>query len=287
MDETKKKVLFSILNGKIKVDKYLNEFKNLENKLNEKFEIEIQGSLNKAYEQFEINLYNLFRSIKDKSKYFEDYNKLDLIINKPIKPKTWKKISTKYTFEELFNSFRNMNEHYDKINREEEYILFKTSVSREQLTELYNCCCEVLNTELNKLNLDDAIKFVFSNTEVKSSFAMYINNAIQTNEQSKKQYPKIYELNNKMINQFKEINFDVISLDEFDNIYYQLKEFLLNNDYKKEFTSRYGVELYNSMLDFYENEDLSFEEYKIRINYFFNKIYEIEKQLNCKAENGR
>lgn len=129
----RKKRLFSVLNGKIKVDKYLNEFQNIEKQLKDKFDLDVQASFNRAYEQFQINLYYFFRSYKEQNKYFED----------------------------LFNSFRNRNEHYDKINREEEYILFKTSISREQLMELYNCCFEVLNTELNKLDFDDVIKFVF------------------------------------------------------------------------------------------------------------------------------
>ena len=285
MDEKKKKTLFSILNGKIKVDKYLNEFQNIEKQLKDKFDLDVQASFNRAYEQFQINLYNFFRSFKEQNKYFEDYKKINAIISKSVELKTWKEVSTKYTFEDLFNSFRNRNEHYDKINREEEYILFKTSISREQLMELYNCCCEVLNTELNKLDFDDVIKFVFSNTELKSSFAMYINSAIQTNEQSRDQYPKIYELNDKMINQFKEMDLDMMNLKKFNDLYYQLKEYLLHEEFKNEFISRYGSELYNSMLESYESEDSTFEEDKLKINFFFNRIYEIENQLNPKIEN--
>lgn len=285
MDDKKKKTLFSILNGKNKVDKYLNEFQCIEKQLKDKFDLDVRASFNRVYEQFQINLYNFFRSFKDQNVYFDDYNKIESIISKPVELRTWKEVSTKYTFEELFNSFRNRNEHYDKINKEEEYILFKTSISREQLMELYNCCCEVLNTELNKLDFDDVIKFVFSNTELKSSFAMYINSAIQTNEQSRDQYPKIYELNDKMINQFKEMDLDMMNLKKFNDLYYQLKEYLLDEEFKNEFISRYGSELYNSMLESYESEDSTFEEDKLKINFFFNRIYEIENQLNPKIEN--
>ncbi len=285
MDDKKKKTLFSILNGKNKVDKYLNEFQCIEKQLKDKFDLDVRASFNRVYEQFQINLYNFFRSFKDQNVYFDDYNKIESIISKPVELRTWKEVSTKYTFEELFNSFRNRNEHYDKINKEEEYILFKTSISREQLMELYNCCCEVLNTELNKLDFDDVIKFVFSNTELKSSFAMYINSAIQTNEQSRNQYPKIYELNDKMINQFKEMDLDMMNLKKFNDLYYQLKEYLLDEEFKNEFISRYGRELYNSMLESYESEDSTFEEDKLKINFFFNRIYEIENQLNSKIEN--
>ena len=285
MDDKKKKTLFSILNGKNKVDKYLNEFQCIEKQLKDKFDLDVRASFNRVYEQFQINLYNFFRSFKDQNVYFDDYNKIESIISKPVELRTWKEVSTKYTFEELFNSFRNRNEHYDKINKEEEYILFKTSISREQLIELYNCCCEVLNTELNKLDFDDVIKFVFSNTELKSSFAMYINSAIQTNEQSRNQYPKIYELNDKMINQFKEMDLDMMNLKKFNDLYYQLKEYLLDEEFKNEFISRYGRELYNSMLESYESEDSTFEEDKLKINFFFNRIYEIENQLNSKIEN--
>ncbi len=90
MEEKKKRILSSILIGKNKVDKYLNEYKNLTNDNKMKFDIDIQNSINSKFEQFQINLYNYARSIVDKSEYFENSNKIVLLFNEVIVPKNLK-----------------------------------------------------------------------------------------------------------------------------------------------------------------------------------------------------
>ena len=90
MEEKKKRILSSILIGKNKVDKYLNEYKNLTNDNKIKFDIDIQNSINSKFEQFQINLYNYARSIVDKSEYFENSNKIVLLFNEVIVPKNLK-----------------------------------------------------------------------------------------------------------------------------------------------------------------------------------------------------
>lgn len=133
MDVIKKKVLASILNGKNKVTKSLNNYLSIEKKQKEKFDLDSQIIMKNYYEEFQVNLYNYYRSIKDKKNYFEDYSFIEKIINKPIIPKSWKTISLNYTFEDLFKAFRNKKEHYDKINCEEQYTLFKTSITKNHL----------------------------------------------------------------------------------------------------------------------------------------------------------
>ena len=99
MDTIKKKVLASILNGKNKVTKSLNSYLSIEEKQKEKFDLESRIDLNSYYEEFQINLYNYYRSIK------EDYNLIKEIIDKPMIIKSWKKPKSNYTFDELFRNY--------------------------------------------------------------------------------------------------------------------------------------------------------------------------------------
>ena len=151
MEEKKKRILSSILIGKIKVDKYLNDYKNSINDAQMKFDIDAQNNINFNFEQFQINLYNYARSIADKSEYFKNSNKIVLLFNEVIVSRNFKQQSKNYSFFDLYRAFRNKNEHYDKINCEGKYIIFKTSINKEKFFQLYVVCNEVLNYELNKL----------------------------------------------------------------------------------------------------------------------------------------
>lgn len=275
MDQKKKEVLFSILNGKLKVEESLKESERLERELKGKFDLDKQNKFNKAYDQFKINLCNFYRAIRDKKEYFEDYDKIEEIVNKPVKLRTWKEEETLYTLDNLLGVFRNRNEHYDKIDQESQYILFKTSVTKEQLMELYSCCNEVLNKEINKLNEEDIPKYIFSNPELKSAFNNAIMNVIESNDKAKEQMPELYEFNFDIIEFFKNINFDTMTAEEFENVYNKIKEYLHDEKYKKIFIDRYGIKLYNHLIDMYESEDSSDEEDKKKVNYFFNEILKI------------
>ena len=279
MDQNKKQVLYSILIGKSKVDERLKEVEKLEEQMKEKLDFNAQNEFRKSYEQFQVNLYNFYRSIKCKKDYFADYNKLELLINKPIILKTYKKPTKNYSLGDLLNAFRNRNEHYDKIDREEEYILFRSSITKEQLIELYNCCIEVLNTELNKLDEIDIFRFILANAETKSSLNLAVMNAIESNERDKEKFPNIYRPNIELIELLKNVNLDTISVDEFEELYSAIKKYLTCEEYKDGFIERYGTELYNHLLNIYETEDSSFEDDKKKIEYFYNKIFEIEKNL--------
>lgn len=285
MEEKKKRILSSILIGKSKVDRYLNDYKKLINDVQMKFDIDVQNNINSKFEQFQINLYNYARSIVDKSEYFENSNKIDLLFNEVIVPKNLKQQSIKYSFFELYRAFRNKNEHYDKINCEDEYIIFKTSISKEKFFQLYDVCNEILNYELNKLEENELINFILSNIEIRTSYEKSIIAMESANEKGKKEFPNIYNLNRLMIEDFKNIDFENITIKQLDYIYFKLKDYLLSDEYKEEFIKRYGLNLYNKVLNMYNDDDSSFEEDKKRISSYFNQIYEIERQYNENEKN--
>lgn len=285
MEEKKKRILSSILIGKNKVDKYLNDYKSLTNDNKMKFDIDVQNSINSKFEQFQINLYNYARSIVDKSEYFENSNKIVLLFNEVIVPKNLKQQSKKYTFFDLYRAFRNKNEHYDKINCEDEYIIFKTSISREKFFQLYDVCNEILNYELNKLEENELINFILSNIEIRASYEKSIIALENANEKGKKEFPNIYNLNRLMIEDFKSVDFENITIEQLDYIYFKLRDYLLSGEYKEEFIKRYGLNLYNEVLKMYNDDDSSFEEDKKIISSYFNQIYEIERQYNENEKN--
>ena len=265
MEENKKRILSSILTGKSKVDKYLNDYKSLKNNINLNFDIDTQNNINSKFEQFQINLYNYARSIIDKSEYFEKSNKIKLLFDEEIVPKKLKQNSNKkYTFFDLYRAFRNKNEHYDKINCEEEYIIFKTSIDKEKFFQLYDVCNEVLNCELNRLEESEMLNFILSNIEIRTSYEKSIISMESANEKGKKEFPSIYNLNCLMIEDFKN---------------------LLSAEYKETFIKRYGLNLYNEILNMYNDDTSSFEEDKKRISSYFSQIYEIEKQYNKDEKN--
>lgn len=285
MEEKKKRILSSILIGKNKVDRYLNDYKKLINDVQMKFDIDVQNNINSKFEQFQINLYNYARSIVDKSEYFENSNKIDLLFNEVIVPKNLKQQSIKYSFFDLYRAFRNKNEHYDKINCEDEYIIFKTSISKEKFFQLYDVCNEILNYELNKLEENELINFILSNIEIRASYEKSIIAMESANEKGKNEFPNIYNLNRLMIEDFKNIDFENITIEQLDYIYFKLKDYLLSDEYKEEFIKRYGLNLYNEVLNMYNDDDSSFEEDKKRISSYFNQIYEIERQYNENEKN--
>lgn len=285
MEEKKKRILSSILIGKNKVDRYLNDYKKLINDVQMKFDIDVQNNINSKFEQFQIKLYNYARSIVDKSEYFENSNKIDLLFNEVIVPKNLKQQSIKYSFFDLYRAFRNKNEHYDKINCEDEYIIFKTSISKEKFFQLYDVCNEILNYELNKLEENELINFILSNIEIRASYEKSIIAMESANEKGKKEFPNIYNLNRLMIEDFKNIDFENITIEQLDYIYFKLKDYLLSDEYKEEFIKRYGLNLYNEVLNMYNDDDSSFEEDKKRISSYFNQIYEIERQYNENEKN--
>ena len=277
MDTIKKKVLASILNGKSKVSKSLDSYLLIEKKLKEKFDLDLQVDLNSFYEEFQIDLYNYYRSIKDKKVYFEDYNLIKDIMDTPINIKSWKNIKTNYTFDDLFRAFRNKKEHYDKINCEEEYTLFKSSITKEQLMDLYNCCNKVLDKELSKLNKDEILNFVTANPEMKALIDIFLTNSIEINEKNKEKNHVIYELNNIMIEMFKKVDPDSVTLNELGDNYYKIYELLKNKDYKYELVKMYGINLYNYLLNMYKDNNTTFEEDKQKLNYFLQEILKVSK----------
>lgn len=276
MVEEKKKVLSSILNGKIKVSKSLEEYKNVVNDIKN---IDYQSNLNVKFEQFQIALYNYSRAIKDQKKYFELSGKIEKIFNKIIIPNSDEYSSRKYTFFDLYRAFRNRNEHYDKINCETEYIIFKTSILKDVFFRLYEVCNEVLDYELNKLTYEEIISFLLSNIEIKTNYEKVKIALRKSNEENKDKNPNIYNEIKNLLKDFSGIDLDNITIEQLDYICNKFKSYILSENYKKEFVNRYGINLYEELLKIY-NDDSSLEMDKYIINDFFQKIYLIEKQNN-------
>lgn len=276
MVEEKKKVLSSILNGKIKVSKSLEEYKNVVNDIKN---IDYQSNLNVKFEQFQIALYNYSRAIMDQKKYFELSGKIEKIFNKIIIPNSDEYSSRKYTFFDLYRAFRNRNEHYDKINCETEYIIFKTSILKDVFFRLYEVCNEVLDYELNKLTYEEIISFLLSNIEIKTNYEKVKIALRKSNEENKDKNPNIYNEIKNLLKDFSGIDLDNITIEQLDYICNKFKSYILSENYKKEFVNIYGINLYEELLKIY-NDDFSLEMDKYIINDFFQKIYLIEKQNN-------
>ena len=276
MVEEKKKVLSSILNGKIKVSKSLEEYKNVVNDIKN---IDYQSNLNVKFEQFQIALYNYSRAITDQKKYFELSGKIEKIFNKIIIPNSDEYSSRKYTFFDLYRAFRNRNEHYDKINCETEYIIFKTSILKDVFFRLYEVCNEVLDYELNKLTYEEIISFLLSNIEIKTNYEKVKIALRKSNEENKDKNPNIYNEIKNLLKDFSGIDLDNITIEQLDYICNKFTSYILSENYKKEFVNRYGINLYEELLKIY-NDDFSLEMDKYIINDFFQKIYLIEKQNN-------
>lgn len=276
MVEEKKKILSSILNGKIKVSKSLEEYKIATNDIKN---INYQSNLNVKFEQFQIALYNYSRAIMDQKKYFELSGQIEKIFNEIIVPNSDGYSSQKYAFSDLYRAFRNRNEHYDKINCETEYIIFKTSVLKDVFFELYEVCNEVLDYELNKLTYEEIISFLLSNIEIKTNYEKVKIALKKSNEENKDKNPNIYNEIKNLLKDFIDIDFDNITMEQLDYICNKFKNYILSENYKKEFINRYSINLYEELLKIY-NDDSSLEMDKYIINDFFQKIYLIEKQNN-------
>lgn len=276
MVEEKKKILSSILNGKIKVSKSLEEYKIATNDIKN---INYQSNLNVKFEQFQIALYNYSRAIMDQKKYFELSGQIEKIFNEIIVPNSDGYSSQKYAFSDLYRAFRNRNEHYDKINCETEYIIFKTSILKDVFFELYEVCNEVLDYELNKLTYEEIISFLLSNIEIKTNYEKVKIALKKSNEENKDKNPNIYNEIKNLLKDFIDIDFDNITMEQLDYICNKFKNYILSENYKKEFINRYSINLYEELLKIY-NDDSSLEMDKYIINDFFQKIYLIEKQNN-------
>lgn len=274
MENKKRKILSSILNGKIKVENSLNEYNDLLERAT--LDMDYQSKVENKYNLFLINLYNYVRAIKNQCMLFEKYDKVEAILNKTIVPKSWKQYPRNYTFFELYNAFRNKKEHPDKINSDDEYVIFKTSIEKEEFLNLYHICNEILNIELNKLGENDVVNFFMSNVEFKTLFESLLINMIDVNEKNKAEYPLIYKLNLEMIEQFKQLDFDNMTFKEIDSIWRKIELYWKNEDLKSAFVNRYGIDMYDRYMEI-SDEDSTIDEYKIKTNQFLQDLCDIDR----------
>lgn len=277
MDSKVKKILSSILMGQTKVFSCLRKFQDLELRLKDRFDYNISVEKEESYNQFKINLFNYYRSISDQKKYFEEYEKVSRIINKTIVLDD--DMEKSYTFDTLFRAFRNLNEHYDKTNCETEYELFQKYISKDDLLELFKCCNEVLNHELKKLTADELLSLFFMDTKVKTSYSLALDKLAESNENAKEQSKELYSLNVKMIEKYRTILSSDISLDNMDEIFKSLELYLANPTYKDMFVNRYGIELYDYLVNMFTDDDSNIEQDKEKLNYILNATCEIEKNI--------
>lgn len=277
MDPKVKKILSSILMGQTKVFSSLRKYQDLELKLKDRFDCNISAEKEESYNQFKINLFNYYRSISDQKKYFEEYEKVSRIINKTID--LGDDMEKSYTFDTLFRAFRNLNEHYDKTNCENEYELFQKYISKDDLLKLFNCCNEVLDHELKKLTDDELLSLIFMDTKVKTSYSLALDKLAESNENAKGQSEELYSLNAKMIEKFKIVLSSNVSAEDMDEISKSLELYLANPTYKDMFVNRYGIELYDFLVNMYSDDDSNIEQDKEKLNYILNATCEIEKNI--------
>ena len=128
MKQKKIRTLISLLNARERTKRNLEKYNELYNKkqLDLSFQLEIQDTLN----SFKINLYNYIRAIKDKKEYFDKYSNLESELNKEVVSLTAGLSDKTYTIYELYSVYRNRYEHPSKIDSDEQYAVFHTSISQ-------------------------------------------------------------------------------------------------------------------------------------------------------------
>jgi len=266
------KILSAILHNRIKVINSYNEYNKLKN--NNVIDIESSVTLKNKGETFQVNLYNYARSIMDKKSYFKNSNKIKIIFEKKFFHKTKKGEFIEYKFSDLYNAFRNRNEHFDKIDYEDEYIGFKANITIEMLEKLLLTCDEVLNDELNELTDDEMLRILLENIDVQFFIYSLMNRFELINPLVKKQNLLIYNLNVKILEYFDKIKFKNITKEKIEAFFIELQNCLKCSEYKKEFIAEYGEKIYNQLLSFFEDNSNNIDEYKKKLNDFFVIIVE-------------
>lgn len=275
MNEEKRKVLSSILNGRKKVGYYFKKYIVLKEKDEKDFDINLSIDLKEHLRNFIINLCNYANAIIDKKDFFDDITQLETLLNEKITPVTWKDCNY-YTLKKLIKDFRNTNEHFDKHDSYLTYSLLESSVSIEKLTELYRVCDSIVDSELKRVKLDDIPGILLDNSETISSFHNALLKLSASNEREKTSNAAMYELNESIIDNLKRVDFATLDVDKLDEICSLLNNYLTNPNYKDEFVNEYGLDCYEEILTF-NNDESSLEEYFERFNKIFNEIMEIEK----------
>ena len=241
------------------------------------FQLEIQDTLN----SFKINLYNYIRAIKDKKEYFDKYSNLESELNKEVVSLTAGLSDKTYTIYELYSVYRNRYEHPSKIDSDEQYAVFHTSISQEEFVQLFDICDNVVDFELSKLTPEEIQSIILENPEIIISIQKSIFCLDEKNERGKKVHPELYQQNKLLLQKLKNINFTKLTERLIDEIYKDFKEYFYNKYFKKEFIEYYGETMYKKLLEIYINENKNIEQIKNDIKSFYqvllNQSIDVEK----------
>lgn len=270
MKQKKIRTLISLLNARERTKRNLKRYNELHNKkqLDLSFQLEIQDTLN----SFKINLYNYIRAIKDKKEYFDKYSNLESELNKEVVPVTTGLSDKTYTIYELYSVYRNRYEHPSKIDSDEQYAVFHTSISQKEFVQLFDICNYVVDFELSKLTSEEIQSIILENPETIISIQKSIFCIDEKNERGKKVHPELYQQNKLLLQKLKNINFTKLTERLIDEIYKDFKEYFYNKCFKKEFIEYYGETMYKKLLEIYINENKSIEQIENDIKSFYQVL---------------
>lgn len=275
----KKAIVISILKAKKRTNDNYKQYVEMNN--NKIMDIDYHSKMYQCYETFLRELYNYINAIiivnKEKG-LFKKIDRLKEILNVQIEFDNKNDEKTIYTFKELFATYRNYSEHPEKINQTNRYILFVKNMNFEKAETLLKICNELMENELKIISLDEMFVLILNNTEIKVKIIQFIDQFNTINESIKEKDLLLYEKVKEMINLIKENMIENPNLDNIEKIYYKFIEYLKDSYYKQRFIPIFGEELYDDILSFVLDENITIEELKKRIPMFFEKIYLLDNE---------
>lgn len=280
MNMKKIKVLASIFNGKINVEKTFQKYKELESKLMNNFNFEINAELIKEKESFQISLCNYYESLINESKLFDKINLVKDYIYKPVELKTLRNIEKTYSLDSLFRAFRNKKEHPEKIDCVKRYNLFKSSVDMDMCIELYKYCDIVLEYEIEKLTVDELVKLFEFNPDIKALRESKLLGFTNLNKKIKNENPKLYKLNLALLNKIDSSDLDEMTFETVEKNCESFDEYFKSSEYKNAFIKRYGIKKYERLLEIINDDELSINEYIITFQEYISDLINIEIEKN-------
>ena len=274
-----KAIVISILKAKKRTNDSYKQY--IEMKNNKIMDIDYYSKMNQCYETFLRELYNYINAIiisNEKKGLFGKIDRLKEILNEKIEFKNKNGEKTIYTFKDLFATYRNYNEHPEKTNQIDRYILFIKNIDFEKSEILLKICNELIEEELKKISPDEMFVLILNNTEIKAKIIQFIDQFNTTNESIKEIDLLLYEKVKEMVDLIKENMIENPNLDNIKKIYYKFIEYLKDSYYKQRFISILGEELYDDILSFVLDENITEEKLKKKIPMIFEKIYLLDNK---------
>lgn len=274
-----KAIVISILKAKKRTNDSYKQY--IEMKNNKIMDIDYYSKMNLCYETFLRELYNYINAIiisNEKKSLFGKIDRLKEILNEKIEFKNKNGEKTIYTFKDLFATYRNYNEHPEKTNQIDRYILFIKNIDFEKSEILLKICNELIEEELKKISPTEMFILILNNTEIKAKIIQFIDQFITINELIKGKDLLLYEKTKEMINLIKENMIESPNLDNIKQICYKFIDYLKDSYYKQRFISVFGEELYDDILSFSLDENITEEKLKKKIPMIFEKIYLLDNK---------